>query len=57
MFGIVVIEQSWDRILSRTSILPKPQMISNQRFFHDTKSLCLHCVRLSFTETWVTLKV
>ena len=26
-FGIVVIELSWVQILSRTSALPKPQMI------------------------------
>ena len=33
MFEIVVIEQSWGQILSRTSVLRKPQMIQNQHFF------------------------
>ena len=26
-------------------------------FFHETKSVCLHCIRLSFTEISVTFKV
>ena len=57
-FEIVANELSCVQILSRTLVLPKPKTIQNQYFcFHETKSVCLHCMRLSFTEISVTFKV
>ena len=57
-FEIVENELSCAQILSRTLVLPKPQTIQNQYlFFHETKSVCLHCIRLSFTEVSVTFKL
>ena len=57
-FETVENELSCVQILNRTLVLPQPQTIQNQNlFFHETKSVCLHCIRLSFTEISVTFKV